>query len=70
VPHGGHQFNLAVTAAFHLAGCESYPTLFAPFGGFADECPVEDGHVRLSDAPGVGLERRAALRPVLAAVRG
>lgn len=70
VPHGGHQFNLAVTAAFHLAGCESYPTLFAPFGGFADECPVEDGQVRLCDAPGIGLERRAALGPVLAAVRG
>jgi D(-)-tartrate dehydratase len=69
VPHGGHQFNLAVVSAFHLGGCESYPTMFAPFGGFADGCPVEDGYVRLPDAPGIGLERKASLGPVLADVR-
>jgi D(-)-tartrate dehydratase len=69
VPHGGHQFNLAVVSAFHLAGCESYPTMFAPFGGFADACPIVDGYVRLPELPGIGLEGRAALAPVLAAVR-
>jgi L-alanine-DL-glutamate epimerase-like enolase superfamily enzyme len=69
VPHGGHQFNLSIAAAFHLHGCESYPGIFAPFGGFADECPVEDGYVGLPDAPGIGLERKASLAPVLAALR-
>lgn len=70
VPHGGHQFNLSIAAAFHLHGCESYPGIFEPFGGFADEYPIEDGYVRLPDAPGIGLERKASLAPVLAAVRG
>jgi L-alanine-DL-glutamate epimerase-like enolase superfamily enzyme len=70
VPHGGHQFNLSIAAAFHLHGCESYPGIFEPFGGFADDCPVEDGYVGLPDAPGIGLERKGSLAPVLAAVRG
>jgi L-alanine-DL-glutamate epimerase-like enolase superfamily enzyme len=65
VPHGGHQFNLAIAAAMPLGGCESYPGIFAPFGGFADGYGVEDGHVRLPDAPGIGLELKAALGKVL-----
>jgi len=60
-PHGGHQYNLAVAAAFHLGGCESYPKVFEPYGGFADDTPVKDGRVALSDAPGVGIERKEAL---------
>ena len=60
-PHGGHQYNLAVAAAFHLGGCESYPKVFEPYGGFADDTPVRDGRVALSDAPGVGIERKEAL---------
>ncbi|WP_269194594.1 mandelate racemase/muconate lactonizing enzyme family protein [Blastococcus sp. VKM Ac-2987] len=70
VPHGGHQFNLSIASAFHLRGCESYPGVFEPFGGFADGYPVEDGHVRLPDAPGIGLEQKASLAPVLRDVRG
>ncbi|NEK86350.1 mandelate racemase [Blastococcus saxobsidens] len=68
VPHGGHQFNLSIASAFHLHGCESYPGIFEPFGGFADGYPVEDGYVRLPDAPGIGLELKASLAPVLADV--
>jgi L-alanine-DL-glutamate epimerase-like enolase superfamily enzyme len=66
VPHGGHQFNLSIASAFHLHGCESYPGIFEPFGGFADGYPIEDGHVRLPDAPGIGLEQKSSLAPVLA----
>ena len=40
VPHGGHQFNLSIASAFHLHGCESYPGIFEPFGGFADGYPI------------------------------
>lgn len=65
VPHGGHQFNLAIAAAMPLGGCESYPGIFAPFGGFADGYDIEDGYVRLPDAPGIGLELKAALGTVL-----
>jgi L-alanine-DL-glutamate epimerase-like enolase superfamily enzyme len=61
VPHGGHQFNLAIAAAVPLGGCESYPGLFAPFGGFADGYGIEDGYVRLPDVPGIGLELKAGL---------
>ena len=44
--------------------------IFEPFGGFADESAIEEGYVGLPEAPGIGLERKASLAPVLAAVRG
>jgi L-alanine-DL-glutamate epimerase-like enolase superfamily enzyme len=65
VPHGGHQFNLAIAAACGLGGIESYPGIFAPFGGLADGQDVVDGHVTMVDAPGIGLEEKASLRPLL-----
>jgi D(-)-tartrate dehydratase len=65
VPHGGHQFNLAIAAAVGLGGIESYPGIFAPFGGLADGQAVEDGYVTMIDAPGVGLEQKAALAPLM-----
>ena len=70
VPHGGHQFNLSIASAFHLRGCESCPGVVEPSGGFADGNAVEDGHVGLPDAPGIGLERTSSLSPVLADLRG
>ena len=65
VPHGGHQFALAIAAGLRLGGNESYPDVFAPFGGFADDTPVEDGTVAPCEAPGIGIERKAALYEVL-----
>ena len=41
VPHGGHQFALNIAVGLGLGGNESYPQVFAPFGGFADNCAVE-----------------------------
>ena len=61
VPHGGHQFALNIAAGLGLGGNESYPQVFAPFGGFADGFPVEEGFVRLPDIPGVGFEAKSAL---------
>lgn len=61
VPHGGHQMSLNIAAGLGLGGNESYPDVFAPFGGFADDTPVVDGHVGLPDAPGIGFERKSAL---------
>ncbi|HEV2301256.1 MAG TPA: mandelate racemase/muconate lactonizing enzyme family protein [Stellaceae bacterium] len=65
VPHGGHQFALNIAVGLGLGGNESYPEVFAPFGGFADDCPVEDGLVRLPDIPGIGFEAKAALYAVM-----
>ena len=65
VPHGGHQFALNIAAGLGLGGNESYPQVFAPFGGFADGYPAEDGFVRLPDIHGIGFEAKTALYRVM-----
>ena len=61
IPHGGHQLSLNIAAGLKLGGNESYPEVFAPFGGFADGVRVENGRVRLPDAAGIGFEQKASL---------
>jgi L-alanine-DL-glutamate epimerase-like enolase superfamily enzyme len=61
IPHGGHQLTLHIAAALHLGGNESYPGVFEPIGGFADDATIEDGHIRLGEAPGIGIEEKAPL---------
>ncbi len=61
VPHGGHQLSLNIAAGLKLGGNESYPEVFAPFGGFADDTKVENGRIGLPDAPGIGFEKKNAL---------
>jgi len=61
VPHGGHQLSLNIAAGLRLGGNESYPEVFAPFGGFSDETKVENGRICLPDAPGIGFECKRAL---------
>jgi L-alanine-DL-glutamate epimerase-like enolase superfamily enzyme len=68
VPHGGHQFALNIAVGLGLGGNESYPRVFAPFGGFADDYPIDNGRVRLPDTPGIGFERKQALWSVLHAL--
>jgi L-alanine-DL-glutamate epimerase-like enolase superfamily enzyme len=65
IPHGGHQFALAIAAGLGLGGNESYPGVFEPFGGFADDTPIIDGHVAPCEAPGIGHERHGDLYAVL-----
>jgi L-alanine-DL-glutamate epimerase-like enolase superfamily enzyme len=65
VPHGGHQFALNIAVGLQCGGNESYPQVFAPFGGFADDCAVVDGRVAMPDAPGIGFERKADLWSVM-----
>jgi L-alanine-DL-glutamate epimerase-like enolase superfamily enzyme len=67
VPHGGHQLSLNIAAGLKLGGNESYPGLFAPFGGFADGIGVENGRVGLPEIPGIGFEAKANL---ITALRG
>ncbi|MEW6670384.1 MAG: mandelate racemase/muconate lactonizing enzyme family protein [Thermodesulfobacteriota bacterium] len=61
IPHGGHQFALHIAAGLGLGGNESYPGIFAPFGGFADTTPVEDGTIGLTQTPGIGFEEKSGL---------
>jgi len=68
IPHGGHQMSLNIAAGLKLGGNESYPGIFQPFGGFADDIEVEDGHVALPDVPGIGFETKSDLIKVLHSV--
>lgn len=61
IPHGGHQLSLNIAAGLHLGGNESYPDVFKPFCGFADDIAVEDGYVGLPQIPGIGLEANTTL---------
>jgi L-alanine-DL-glutamate epimerase-like enolase superfamily enzyme len=65
VPHGGHQMSLNIAAGLQLGGNESYPDVFQPFGGFADNIAVSDGYVALPESPGVGFEAKAQLYRVM-----
>ena len=65
VPHGGHQFALNIAVGLQCGGNESYPQVFAPFGGFADNFAVVDGRVGLPQAPGIGFELKSDLWAVM-----
>jgi hypothetical protein len=39
--------------------------VFAPFGGFADNCKVTDSRVPMPDVPGVGFEAKNDLYKVM-----
>lgn len=61
VPHGGHQLGLNMAAGLQLGGAESYPGVFQPYGGFADNIPIVDGYTALPQTPGLGMELRSKL---------
>ena len=60
-PHGGNLMSLAIAGGFGLGGAESYPGVFGPFAGYADDAKIENGYLKLSDRPGIGFEAQAAL---------
>ena len=62
---GGGSFRMAaissalnIAAGLQLGGSESYPGVFQPYGGFADNIPIVDGYVRPHEEPGIGMELR------------
>lgn len=61
VPHGGHQLGLNMAAGMQLGGSESYPLVFQPWGGFADNVDIVDGYARPHDTPGIGMELKSAV---------
>src|SRR3954468_2349038 len=66
-PHGGNQMSLHIAGGFGLGGAESYPGVFGPFAGFADDAVLEDGYLKLPDRPGIGFEGQAALYRIMRA---
>ena len=70
IPHGGHLVNLHIVTALGLGGCEAYPGVFQPFGGYAPQCDIADGRVRPSDAAGFGLEQKPELAPIIQTLLG
>ncbi len=69
-PHGGHLINLHIAVGLQLGGCEAYPGVFQPFGGYPKGCALGQGQVRPTDAPGFGLEEKPELRAVIARLAG
>ena len=65
LPHAGHLFNAHCVAAFGLGMAEAAPDASLVYGGYWDGAKVEDGRVRIPDAPGAGYERKANLFAVL-----
>ena len=69
-PHGGHLINLHIAVGLELGGCEAYPGVFQPFGGYSDACRVQEGWVTAPSAPGFGLETKSELTHHLKELRG
>jgi len=69
-PHGGHLINLHIAVGLELGGCEAYPGVFKPIGGYPVGCGIGGGVVRPTDAPGFGLEQKDDLRPWLERLAG
>ncbi|HSI79156.1 MAG TPA: enolase C-terminal domain-like protein [Solirubrobacterales bacterium] len=65
IPHGGHLMALHMAAGLQLGGNESYPGIFQPFGGFGLQHEVVEGAITIADEPGIGLELKTELEPVL-----
>ena len=67
-PHGGHVIGLHAAIGFDLGGCEAYPGVFQPFGGYPAACAVGGGRVAPTAAPGFGIEEKLELQPHIKAL--
>ena len=61
IPHGGHQLALNIAVGMQTGGSESYPGVFQPYGGFADDLVLVDGYARPHAEPGIGIELRRTM---------
>jgi len=69
-PHSGQLLGLHVVAGLGLGGCEVYPGVFQPMGGFGDSTTIEQGVVKVSEAAGFGFEQKANLMAEFATLVG
>ena len=60
-PHGGQLMGFHIVAGLGLGGCEVYPGVFQPMGGFQDGAIIEDGLATIPDLPGFGFEKKVNL---------
>ena len=65
-PSGHIPFCLHVVAALGLGGAEVNPLCFQPFGGYGDETNIANGAAIPPELPGIGFERKPALRNLFA----
>ncbi len=70
IPHGGHQLALNIAIGLQTGGSESYPGVFQPFGGFADDIPVVNGYTHGHETPGIGIELKKSLHDELRRLTG
>ena len=59
------QMSLNIATDLGLGGNESYPDLFQPYGGFPDSVRVEDGHIVMTELPGIGFASKSDLITVM-----
>ena len=72
-PHGGHMIALHVVVGLGLGGSEAYPGVFAPVGGYAPDCTLEDGGIAPGPLPASDWNRSPTSRrisPISSASRG
>lgn len=67
-PHGGHMIALHIAAGLGLGGCEAYPDVFAPVGGYTPGCLIDEQGITPSEALGFGLEEKLELAPYIARI--
>lgn len=60
-PHGGQLMGLHVVSGLGLGGCETYPNIFQPMGGFGDDMAIKEGRVDTPNSPGFGFESKSNL---------
>ena len=65
LPHAGHLFAAHCVAGLGLGMAESAPDTSLSYGGYWDGVRVQDGRVKIPDAPGAGYEAKANLFAVL-----
>ncbi len=65
-PHAGHLLALNAVAGLGLGMHETAADPDSLFGGYAAGISVENGYVKMSEAPGVGIEAHPALSAVFA----
>jgi L-alanine-DL-glutamate epimerase-like enolase superfamily enzyme len=61
----GYLINLHIVCGMNLGGCEAYPAVFQPFGGYSPDCRIADGFISPGDRPGFGLEAKPELKPYI-----
>ena len=65
-PHGGHMIALHISIGLGLGGCEAYPNVFAPVGGYTPGCVIDEQGIAPGEAPGFGLEEKSELASYIA----